>query len=105
MIFTFAIGKPLICLTLIPLEVIWFVFNYMLYRYGEGDKIKDHIKFEVSVVCICLAYLFLSIESYVHWIAVVVIVGIVVVVLIIYSSYQIVGLYYGLIFKQDTKGS
>ena len=33
-IFAFAIGKPLICLSLIVLEVIWLIFNYMLYRYG-----------------------------------------------------------------------
>lgn len=34
MIFTFAIGKPLICLFLIMLELGWLGFNYILYRYG-----------------------------------------------------------------------
>lgn len=73
----------------------------MLYKYGEGDHITSHVKFVVSTVCICIAYLFLSLCAQVNWIAIIVIVSIVVVILIIYSSYQIVGLYYGLFFKTD----
>lgn len=98
-IFSFAIGKPLICLLLIALELVWFVFNYLLYRYGEGDRMKMHVKFVVSTVSIIIAYLFLSLSGSINWIAITVIVSIVVVVLIVYSIYQIIGLYYHLIFK------
>lgn len=47
-----------------------------------------------------MAYLFLSLSAQVNWIAITVIVSVVVLVLIIYSSYQIVGLYYGLFFRK-----
>lgn len=72
----------------------------MLYRYGEGDQIKDHIKFMIIAIAISIAYLLLSLSETVNWIAIVVVVSIVVVVLIVYSSYQIVGLYYTILFKK-----
>lgn len=99
-IFAFSIGKPLICLFLIPLELLWLGFNFMLYKYGEGDAVKDHLKLIISTVCIIISYLFLSLNANVNWIAIVVIVSIVVVVLIVYSSYQIVGLYYNQMFRK-----
>lgn len=34
LVFTFAIGKPLLCLSLIAMEIVWFMFNFFLYRYG-----------------------------------------------------------------------
>lgn len=52
-----------------------------------------------------VAYLFLSLSGQIPWIAITVIVSLVVLVLIVYSSYQIVGLYYGLFFKDYAKGS
>lgn len=81
------------------LELVWFAFNYSLYRYGEGDRIKMHVKFVVSTICIMVAYLFLSLSGSINWIIITVIVSIVVVVLIVYSIYQIIGLYYHLLFK------
>lgn len=77
----------------------------MLYRFGVGDRLKDHAKFIITSSCIIIAYLFLSLSAQVPWIAITVIVSIVVAVLIFYSSYQIVGLYYGLIFKKEAKNS
>ena len=100
-IFAFAVGKPLICLFLIPLEILWMGFNIMLYRYGEGDSIKSHLKLIISSACISLAYLFLSLGANMNWIPIVVISSLGVVVLIIYSIYQIVGLYYHQMFKKD----
>lgn len=104
-IFSFGVGKPLLCLSLILLEAVWLIFNHMLYRFGEGDRLKDHAKFIITSSCIVIAYLFMSLSAQVPWIAITVIVSIVVAVLIFYSSYQIVGLYYGLIFKKDVKDS
>lgn len=98
-IFAFSIGKPLNCLFLILLEIIWFIANYMLYKYGESDSLKDHIKFLISTISIIIAYLFLSLAEQINWIVITVFVSIIVVVLIIYSSYQIVGLYYTLFKK------
>lgn len=79
--------------------MVWFAYNYMLYKYGEGDKLNMHVKFVVSTAAIIIAYLFLSLTGYIHWIVVTVIVSIAVVVLIVYSIYQIVGLYYHMIFR------
>ena len=92
-------GKPLLCLSLIPIEIAWSGINFLLYRYGEGDQIKHHVKFVVSTLCVIIAYLMLSLAGSVNWIVVVVVVSVVVLVLIIYSVYQIVGLYYQLFFK------
>ena len=43
----------------------------------------------------------LSLTESVNWIVIVVFVSIIVVVLIVYSSYQIVGLYYDLLFPKE----
>jgi hypothetical protein len=102
-IFCFAIGKPLICFSLIVLEIIWFLFNYMLYRYGMEDSVKKHAKFIVAIVCISVAYFLLSLSAQINWVVIVIVVSLVVVVLIVYSIYQIVGLYYTLIFKDENK--
>ena len=99
-IFCFSIGKPLVCLFLIPLEILWLLFNVGLYRYGEGNGVKDQVKLMISAACISIAYLFLSLTEQVPWVAVVAIVSVVVIVLIVYSSYQIVGLYYFRLFKK-----
>lgn len=72
----------------------------MLYRYGEGDKLLVHIKFVITTSAICIAYLMLSLSDVVNWIVIVVIVSIVVVILITYSTYQIVGLYYHIMFRK-----
>ena len=100
-IFAFSIGKPLVCLFLIPAEAVWVGFNYMLYRYGEGDSVKDHLKLVISSALIMVSYLLLSLTGRLSWIAIVVIVSLVVVVLIVYSSYQVVGLYYRHLFKNE----
>lgn len=100
-LFAFGVGKPLLCLYLLGFEVLWVTFNLLLYKYGEGDSAKDHVKFLVCTGCVMLAYLFLSLIEHVNWILITVIVSIVVVVLIVYCSYQIVGLYYELMFKKD----
>jgi Ca2+/Na+ antiporter len=73
----------------------------MLYKHGEGDPLSKHLKFIVAVVCISIAYLLLSLSAQVNWIGIVVVISLVVVVLIIYSTYQIVGLYYSYIFKEN----
>lgn len=89
------------CLFLIPAEAVWVGFNYMLYRYGEGDSVKDHLKLVISSALIMVSYLLLSLTGRLSWIAIVVIVSLVVVVLIVYSSYQVVGLYYRHLFKNE----
>lgn len=48
-----------------------------------------------------MSYLFLSLANQIHWIAIITIISLAVVVLIVYSSYQIVGLYYGMIFRGE----
>ncbi len=75
----------------------------MLYKYGEGDKIKHHVKFLVATTCIIISYIMLSLAGNINWIAIVVVVSMVVVVLIVYSTYQIVGLYYSMLFKEEVK--
>jgi uncharacterized membrane protein len=69
--------------------------------YGEGDSIKKHIKFIIATVCISIAYLCLSLSAQINWIGIVVVVSLVVAILIIYSIYQVVGLYYTLLFKAN----
>ena len=34
-VLVFSIGKPLVGLALIPLEISWLLFNYALYYYGN----------------------------------------------------------------------
>lgn len=62
-----------------------------------------HTKFIVVFASVSTAYLFLSLCEKVNWIAITVIVSLVVIVLIIYSIYQIVGLYYYNIFRNSAK--
>jgi len=71
----------------------------MLYKYGEGDNVQYHLRFILAAVCISVAYLLLSLSGQVSWVAIVVVVSLVVAVLIVYSIYQVVGLYYERIFK------
>ncbi len=54
-----AVGQPLVALTLIPLELIWLSFNYILYRYGSGYTLRAFIKFCVCTVAIISGLLFL----------------------------------------------
>jgi hypothetical protein len=37
---TLAIGKPLVGLFLIPVECVWLVANYQLYKFGEGISLS-----------------------------------------------------------------
>jgi hypothetical protein len=94
-----AVGKPLLGLFLIALEGVWFVFNYQLYRYGEGVQLVGYRKYFGISGFICLAYLFLSLQHYVSWIVLVLSVSLAAIVLVTYCGYQLVGIYYYNIFS------
>lgn len=96
-----AVGKPLVGFFLILLEILWFGFNFLLYKYAVGISLKGFSKYFVISAVICLAYLCLSLEQYLHWIAVVTVVSFTAIVLIIYCGYQLVGIYYFNIFKGE----
>lgn len=36
LVMAIGVGKPLVGLVLIAFEIIWFVYNFSLYRYGNG---------------------------------------------------------------------
>jgi len=87
-------------LFLIILETTWLVFNYQLSRYGTDIGLSDYKKYFVISGSICLAYLLLSLQQYINWIAIVAIISITVIILLIYCSYQLVGIYYYNIFDK-----
>ena len=88
---------------LIALEAVWFVFNYQLYRYGEGVQLVGYRKYFGISGFVCLAYLFLSLQHYVPWILLVISVSAAAIVLLVYSGYQLVGIYYYNIFSEEAK--
>jgi hypothetical protein len=55
-----AVGKPLVGLFLILLELLWFGYNYLLYRYGTSLPLASFQKYFVISGCISISYLFLS---------------------------------------------
>lgn len=99
-----AVGKPLVALFLLPLEAVWFVFNFLLYRYGIGLTLSEFKKYFIISGLISLSYLFLSLEEKINWVGLVVIVSLSTVALIVYSGYQLVGIYYFRIFRNADKG-
>jgi len=99
-----SVGKPLVGLFLIPLEIVWFVFNYMLYKYGSGLTLSDFKKYFVVSGLISVSYLFLSLEGQVSWLWIVVVVSVASVGLIVYCGYQLVGIYYNRLFAQAKEG-
>lgn len=95
------VGKPLIGLFLIVLEWGWFAFNFMLYRYGSGTKLSGYKKYWAISAAISLGLLFLSVEWGIGWVAMVVLVSLSMIVLLVYCTYQIVGIYYYNIFTKE----
>jgi hypothetical protein len=55
------VGKPLVGLFLIPLEAVWFVFNFLLYRYGSGTQLSGYKKYWGISGAVSLGYLFLAV--------------------------------------------
>lgn len=55
-----SVGKPLVGLFLIPLEIMWFLFNYFLYRYGSGISLTNYKKYFVVSGVISVSYICLS---------------------------------------------
>lgn len=98
-----AVGKPLVGMFLILLEIFWFIFNYLLYRYGTGLPLTNFKKYFVISGLICLSYLFLSLEEQVNWVGLVVVVSLTAIALIVYCGYQLVGIYYYNIFTNAIK--
>lgn len=84
-VLVFSIGKPLIGLALIPLEISWLLFNYALYYYGNDESILNQIKLFICSGAIIVAYIFLSLMGTLNWIAIMVVVGIMVLVLLVYA--------------------
>jgi hypothetical protein len=97
------VGKPLVGLFLIALEWLWFLFNFLLYRHGSGLQLSGYRKYWGISGAVSLGYLFLSVEWGVGWVAMVVIVSISMIVLLVYCTYQIVGIYYYNIFPKDAE--
>jgi len=54
------VGKPLIGLFLIPLEIVWFIYNFQLYKYGDNIQLSNYKKYFGILGAICFAYVFLS---------------------------------------------
>lgn len=98
-----AVGKPLLGLALIPFEVIWFLFNFYLSKYGDAITISDYKKYIIISISISLAYLFLSLQTEINWVVIVVLVSLTIILLLIYCSYQIVGIYFYNIFKGEAE--
>lgn len=96
-----SVGKPLVGLFLIPLEIVWFVFNYLLYRYGSGLTLSDFKKYFIVSGVISISYVFLSLEGILNWLCIVIAVSFASVALIVYCGYQLVGIYYHKIFSYD----
>lgn len=94
-----SIERPLIALILIPFELLWLVFNYILYRYGEGYHFLDCTKFMISSGLIILGILSLSLIENIRWEIIMALIIISFIVNIIYATYQVVGLYYYYLFK------
>jgi len=97
----FSIGKPLVSLFLIPLQLVWMAYGYILYKYAEGYTISDYLKFIVCSTSICFGYLALALNAYLNWIFVLIVLIVVVIILIVYSFYQVLGLYYYQIFGKQ----
>ena len=95
-----AVGKPLVGFFLIVIEGLWFAFNYLLYRYGTGLPLSNFSKYIIISSVISVAYLCLSLEQYLHWIAIVTVVSFAAIILIVYCGYQLVGIYYFNIFEE-----
>lgn len=100
MIMCLAVGKPLVALFLIPLEAVWFCFNFLLYKYGTGLTLSAFKKYFVISGVICVSYFCLSLEEYVNWVALVVVVSVTAMALTVYCGYQLVGIYYYKIFPE-----
>ena len=98
-----AIGKPLVGLFLILFEVLWFSFNYFLYKYGIGLSIFNYKKYFIISGIICLSYILLSLAGRINWVAIVTIVSVTDIALIVYCGYQLVGIYYENIFNKEDK--
>jgi hypothetical protein len=103
LILALAIDRPLIALCLIPLELLWLGYNYMLYRYGEGYHIADCMKFIVTSAFICLGLLMLSLVEHITWEVIIVFLIAAFAVNIVYGAYQAIGLYYYYIFKDKSQ--
>lgn len=99
LVMALGVGKPLIGLALIAFEIIWFIYNYSLYRYGNGTQISGYKKYFGISGVICLSYILLSLEDMVSWVAIVVIVSLSMAVLLTYCIYQIIGIYYNNLFN------
>ena len=96
-----AVGKPFLGLFLILFEVVWFLFNYLLYRYSIGLPLMNFKKYFIISGLICISYLFLSLVGTVNWVAIVVVVSLTMIVLIVYCTYQLVGIYYYNVFEKE----
>ena len=94
-----SVGKPLVGLFLIPLELVWVVFNYLLYRYGSGLTLSHFKKYFVVSGLISFSYLFLSLSGHLGWLWIVIVVTSACIALIVYCGYQLVGIYYNRLFS------
>lgn len=55
------VGKPLVGLFLIGLEGLWFLFNFVLYRYGTGGQLSGYKKYWGISGGISVGYLLLAV--------------------------------------------
>jgi len=75
---------------LIALELLWFGWNIILY---PPEYWTNNLRHYISEAAIVLAYIFL-IVGHLTEVATIIVVTLVMVLLIIYCSYQVIGLYY-----------